>query len=195
MLVEQPSDASRESLPSDQNEPEAREKSRPEPPAPVPAPVTDAGETVADSRSDEERALADALAAVLARKPRRGPAVPPTPPGSDGDTPVEDDIVLATAGRRTFASALRHRASSTADLVDDAEPSSEAPGGGTLRLSSAAAWLADARRRRLLAVGRRAGAWTVTFAIGAAIVAAAAILLLDGRRSIEAWLGLATLTL
>lgn len=146
--------------------------------------------------SAEELELAAALAAVLARKPRR---IEPFPPVG-GDTEADQATALVTPdARRAFVSALRHQASTTrhstgsnagrsdVDDVDDLDDlaSDDASKPGAVR------WLAAVRHRNLRSSLHHAGAWLATIAIGTTIVTVAAVVLFEGPRSLAAWLDLA----
>lgn len=146
-----------------------------------------------DQRSDEERALAEALAAILERKPRRAAQLPSeSDPDTSGRNIDDDRAEVPSTGPQAFASALRHRPSSSFEIEVDTDDGPGDPGPGLRPVQQAATWMAAARRRKRRAMAHGLGAWAVTAVIGAALVAVAALLLLGSGRAIEAWLGLAS---
>lgn len=128
---------------------------------------------------DGERALAEALAAVLSRKPVRSPASQHPPPieSDNADEIASSDLAPATP--RHFVSALGCTSS---------EPEPEADDVATL--PETAGWLAAARRRHWREAMSQAGAWVATIAIGTVIVTVAAVLLWGNPRDVGAWLDL-----
>ncbi len=159
-----------------------------------------------DAATAEELELAAALAAVLARKPRRFEPSPPA--GSDEEADLATALVTPDA-RRAFVSALRHQASpalhsagsnagrSDFDDVGDMDDLGDLAGDASSKLGKPGAvrWLAAVRHRNLRSSLHNAGAWLATIAIGTTIVAFAAVVLFEGPRGLAAWLDLAIRTL
>ncbi len=137
-----------------------------------------------------DTALEAALKAVLARKPARSPAIP----RARSDDATHDAAPQMAHDRRLrFASALHQAPNDDGDrATDDALLVSSAALEPSRPLLDTAAWLAAARRKRLVDALRTASAWTLTVGVGIAIVAVTILALFAPTLELDAWIGFAS---
>ncbi len=151
---------------------------------------TDGRDDVLQDGDVGETALVAALKAVLARKPARSPAVPRARSDDATDEAIPE---LAHDRRLRFVSALHQAPNDDGDrATDDAREVSSGDLGPSRTLLDTAAWLAAARRKRLVDALRTASAWVLTVGVGLAIVAATALALFAPTLELDAWIGFAS---